>query len=98
MLYGLRTNYALAALGLAPGAINPTLKRTAITLGKARAHSPQEVALMLLSSMPREITMYAKEITAMDWATNRKIDLDNEDVRNVLMDLGWTEVMMLNYT
>lgn len=87
MLFPVRVNFAIAALGFNPQVFNGDYRLGSQTIGKQQGHSPEEVALHMVSQLP---TAYQSELnlgTVRAWLRKRKINSSDPVVRDAICAL-----------
>lgn len=89
MLYIIRVNFSISALGLKPTEVNPNFRRLMIAAGKEAGNSPQEVALWIASQLPISMRVNANPSTVKGWIRSRKINPDDPEMERALIELGY---------
>jgi hypothetical protein len=92
MFYAVRVNVAIAALGINPSHVNQVQRQAAQMLGQTMGHTPQEVALLLLTQMPFTVQGMVDPRIARGWAAKRKINIHRRDIDDALCLLGWLDL------
>jgi len=88
MLYVLKVNFSLAAIGIRAASINSEFRRSMQAAGKASGRSPQEVAVWIAGQLPFEMQMRINRATIEGWIRKRKINPDLDEMREAFDKLG----------
>lgn len=87
MLFPVRVNFAIAALGLNPQVFKGDYRVGSQTIGKQQGHSPEEVALYMVSQLPAAYQVEMNVGTVRAWLRKRKINSSDPVVREAIRAL-----------